>query len=70
MSMRELIPIHEIIKEIKSTVFREDNFDPKLSSHAKTFIPTSKVYKDNEACLKFATMPKMSPRTIKHIALP
>ena len=69
MSMRELIPIREIIKEIKSTVFREDGFDPKLSSHSKTFIPTSKVYEDNEACLKFATMPKMSPRT-KHIALP
>ena len=45
MSMRESIPILEIIKDIKSTVFREDDFDPKLSSHSKTFIPASKVYK-------------------------
>ena len=44
MSMRELIPIREIIKEIKSTVFREDDFDPKLSSHVKTLIPSSKVH--------------------------
>ena len=27
------------------------------------------VFEDNNACLKFATMPKMSPRT-KHIAIP
>ena len=27
------------------------------------------VHEDNEACLKFATTPKMSPRT-KHIAIP
>ena len=32
-------------------------------------IPTSRVYEDNEACLKFATLPKLSPRT-KHIAIP
>ena len=33
------------------------------------FIPQSKVFEDNAACLKFATAPKMSPRT-KHIAVP
>ena len=27
------------------------------------------IHKDNEACLKFAKMPKMSPRT-KHITIP
>ena len=27
------------------------------------------MHEDNEACLKFASMPKMSPRT-KHIAIP
>ena len=27
------------------------------------------MHEDNEACLKFVTMPKMSPRT-KHIAIP
>jgi len=29
----------------------------------------SVVHEDNEACLKFANMPKISPRT-KHIAIP
>ena len=32
-------------------------------------IPMSIVHEDNEACLKFVKMPKMSPRT-KHIAIP
>ena len=31
--------------------------------------PTSTVHEDNEACLRFATVPKMSPRT-KHITIP
>jgi hypothetical protein len=31
-------------------------------------LPISTVYEDNNACLKFATAPKMSPRT-KHIAV-
>jgi hypothetical protein len=31
-------------------------------------LPVSTVYEDNNACLKFATAPKMSPRT-EHIAV-
>ena len=45
---------------------------PAYSMTAKTFVPivpSSQIYEDNEACLKFATLPKMSPRT-KHIAIP
>ena len=44
----------------------------KKSYHtiSKTFgkIPQSIVHEDNEACLKLATMPKISPRT-EHIAI-
>ena len=32
-------------------------------------IPQSTVYEDNDACLKFAWMPKLNPRT-KHIGIP
>ena len=32
-------------------------------------IPQSTVYEDNDACLKFARMPKLTPRT-KHIGIP
>jgi len=71
-SMREVIALREILKELQATVFNKSIKTPKFRTHAKTFeasIPTSKVHEDNQACLKFATMPKLSPRT-KHIALP
>jgi hypothetical protein len=69
-AMRELISIRETLKEIKSLVF-DSNDKPTYAMIAKTFEPlqTSKVFEDNESCLKFATLPKMSPRT-KHIAIP
>ena len=48
-------------------------------SHSKAFddsvgscdhvIPQSTVFEDNDACLKFARMPKLTPRT-KHIDIP
>ena len=47
----------------------------KFRAISKTFgdkqmpIPSSTVHEDNEACLNFATIPKMSPRTT-HIAIP
>ena len=45
----------------------------QFRTYAKTFnldkIPQSIVREDIESCLRFANMPKMSPRT-KHIALP
>jgi hypothetical protein len=69
-AMRELISIREVLKEIKKHVF-ESSEKPTYSMIAKTFepLPASRVYEDNESCLKFATLPRMSPRT-KHIAIP
>ena len=63
-SMQDLIPIHEVLKEIMTAVFQREQ---KISyhSHSKAFediaentiqhnIPPSTVFEDNEACLKFA----------------
>ena len=70
-AMRDLIPLRETLKEIKEVVFGGDMEETEWSTHSKSFltIPPSTVYEDNSACLKFATMPKMSSRT-KHIAVP
>ena len=77
-SMRDLIPIREILKEVMIIVFDKS---PSISyhSHSKAFddtvgstthvIPQSTVFEDNDACLKFARMPKLTPRT-KHIGIP
>jgi hypothetical protein len=77
-SMRDLIPIREILKEVMTIVFDKS---PSISyhSHSKAFddtvgstehvIPQSTVFEDNDACLKFARMPKLTPRT-KHIGIP
>jgi Reverse transcriptase (RNA-dependent DNA polymerase). len=69
-AMRELIAIREVLKEIKSLALKSLE-KPTYAMTAKTFepIPSSSVYEDNDSCLKFATLPKMSPRT-KHIAIP
>ena len=63
-----------ILKELHKHVFHDTSIKPSYSTISKSFIPKhglpqSTVYEDNEACLKFANMPKMSPRT-KHIAIP
>ena len=72
-AMRELIPLREILKEIYTHVLQNPKGFQTVSYNAisKTFggFPRSTVYEDNEACLKFANMPKMSPRT-KHMAIP
>ncbi len=72
-SMREIIGFREILKELYTHTFDDPTGYKALTFNtvSKTFgqIPTSTVYEDNEACLKFATVPKMSPRT-KHIAIP
>ena len=80
-SMRDLISIREILKEVQKHVLAQDSDDVSYRTHSKAFsevnspesgkstIPQSTVHEDNQACLKFATMPKMSPRT-KHIAVP
>ena len=78
-SMRDLIPIREVLKEIMEIVFESP---PKFEYHARSkafadanegsikhTIDQSNVYEDNQACLKFARMPKLSPRT-KHIGVP
>ena len=78
-AMRELIPIREVLKEIMSVVFRVSK---TISYHAhsksvyddnskieKHNIPQSTVFEDNDACLKFARMPRLTPRT-KHIGIP
>ena len=72
-AMRELIGLRAILKKIYTTVLTDPKDYASLSFNtiSKSFgtIPDSTVYEDNEACLKFATAPKMSPRT-KHIAIP
>ena len=66
-SMRELIEIREVLKEIFACVLPKDDPYPEyMTIHIYGTIPQSKVFKDNEACLKFSTLPKISPR-IKHI---
>jgi hypothetical protein len=78
-SMRDLIPIREVLKEIMTIVFEREN-TIVYHSHSKAFedasvgmmlhnIPQSTVFEDNDACLKFARMPKLTPRT-KHIGVP
>ena len=72
-AMRELIGLREILKELYTHVLNDIVGIKDISYHkiSKTFgnIPQSIIHEDNEACLKFATMPKMSPRT-KHITIP
>ena len=79
-SMRDLIAVREVLKEILCPVFKpsDNKSQPTYATISRSFnkpdnhqkiLPKSIVYEDNTACLKFATMPKMSPRT-KHIAIP
>ena len=68
-SMRELIGIRQILKDIHTYVLSDTICHPTYTTKHKYGIPQSTVYEDNEACLKFATLPKISPRT-KHIAIP
>ena len=71
-SFRDLIPTREVLREIKHYVFDGQFPDPKLNAHSKTFgtLPQSIVHEDNEACLKFATMPAKMSSCTKHIAVP
>ena len=76
-SMRDLIPIRELLKEMMTQVFATPN-TIHYRTHSKAFndvtslgssIPQSKVYEDNVDCLKFANTGQLSPRT-KHIGVP
>ena len=79
-SMRDLIPLWEVLKEINEVEFNKQVLNPKCVMNSKSFsdivsdasespIPKIKVYEDNNACLKFARLPHLTPRT-KHIAVP
>jgi hypothetical protein len=56
-----------------------EKFKPECTTHSKAFvdatpspnkiIPQSEVFEDNDACIKFAHMPKLSPHT-KYLAVP
>ena len=79
-AMRDLIPMREILKEIMQYVFKKEATTPKCSANSKAFtdilseehespIPKSKVYEDNNICLKITRLSCLTPRT-KHIAIP
>ena len=71
-AMRDLIGVREILKEIALNVLVPGSSSvASFRTISKTFnkVPQSIVHEDKEACLKFARMPKMTPRT-KHIAIP
>ena len=67
------IGIRDLIKEIQTFIVSVKTQTSVSWTFSKAFvldkIASSKVYEDNEACLKFVTMSKMSPWT-KHIAVP
>ena len=78
-AMRDLIPIREVLKEIMTIVFNlsktisyhthSKSVSPAAEIEEKYNIPQSTVFEDNDACLKFARMPRLTPRT-KHIGIP
>ena len=78
-SMRDLIPIREVFKDIMTIVFatpptityhsHSEAFDDTIGTSPHMIPRSSTVYEDNNACLKFARMPKLAPRT-KHIGIP
>ena len=64
-SMRDILPLREILKEVLALVLNQDKLMPKCSANSKEFsditseavdspIPKLKIYKDNHTCLKFA----------------
>jgi hypothetical protein len=68
----------EMQQEGVDYVFGDEAYKPKCTTPCKSLkdatpgdviIPQSIVYEYNQACLKFAQMPKLSPRT-KHISVP
>ena len=73
--MRDLIPLREVVREILTQVLVDNESQVSYRAHSRTFedvkdtIPMSTVYEDNQACLKYAMMTKMSPPT-KHIGVP
>jgi hypothetical protein len=78
-SMRDLIPIRQILQEIMSIVFcaspiivnhsHSKAFDDVKTGSMPSTVEQSTVNEDNQACLKFASMAQLLPRT-KHIGIP
>jgi hypothetical protein len=77
-SMRDLIPIRQILEEIMTTVFRItptihyrslSKADDVKDGSMPSSIEQSTVYEDNHPFMKFACMAQLSPRT-KHIGIP
>ena len=79
-SMRDLIPICQILQEIVTTVFKvtptityrslSKAFEDVKEGSLPSDIEQSTVYEENQACLKFARrMAQLSPRT-QHIGVP
>jgi hypothetical protein len=74
-STKYTITVREVLKEIMLFVF-EKSFKLECTTYSKAFqdgtpskdeiIPQSEVFEDNMACMKFAQIPKLSPRT-KHL---
>ena len=76
-SMRDIIPLTEILKEIQSIVFQNGPTFSGCTTHCKAFkdvedgeippklvdLPKVTIYEDNAACIQFAKMPKLTPRT-------
>jgi hypothetical protein len=58
-SMRELLPIREIVSEMATSMGFDKAFE------IRTY---SKVFEDNNGCLVLASSPRMTPRS-KHIAV-
>ena len=78
-SMRDLIPVRQILEEIMMIVFKvpptiqyrslSKAFEDVKAGSMLSSIEQSTVYEDNHACMKFARMAQLSPRT-KHIGIP
>jgi hypothetical protein len=54
---------HQLSVLHSKSVYSDDTEDEKYN------IPQSTVFEDNNACLQFAQMPRLTPRT-KHIGIP
>ena len=78
-TMKNLIPLCKILKESTDIVLNKEQTVPQCTANSKSFSDIisdeseshkrkSKVSEDNHACLKFAGLPHLTPRT-KHITV-
>ena len=73
LAMQELIAYRVLLKEVYTFVLHGHKKAISSESNDISYniisCTRSIMYENNEACLKFATMPKISPQT-KHITIP